>query len=117
MDKHLIMMPKEVTFPIVKGQQIVLWRTYSALGIMLDEFIAKGIGATTKFINYMQEDDMANVIMAKENGLWTMREYPVGDDLAIYVQVKDTTTHSPKYGSYIAWSTLVVNNKIANPHK
>jgi hypothetical protein len=112
--RRLLMMGKDVTFPIVKGQGIVLWRNYSALGIMLDEFIAKGEEALIKFMEYMQEDGKVNFVRAEEGGLWTMRQYPVGDTLSIYVRMKDTEVHSQKYGSYIAWSTLAVSNKIAD---
>ncbi len=112
--KNLIMMGKEVTFPIAKGHGLVLWRNYNELTFMIDLFIVKGEGAMGRFNDYVTEDKYENVISARQDGLWTMHKYPVGDKQSIYFRFKDKEEHSHIHGTYVAWSTFVLDNNQAD---
>jgi hypothetical protein len=108
------MVGKETTFPIVRGQPLVLWRSYEELGYMIDLFISKGENAIGQFNDYTFEDRGENLISATQDGLWTMYKYAVGDKKSVYVRIKDEIQHRHTYGTYVAWSTLVIDNTLAD---
>lgn len=110
----LIMVGKEATFPIRKGQKLVLWRSYEELGFMIDLIIAKGEDAIGQFNDYTYEFRGENLISARQDGLWTMHKYAVGEKKSLYLRIKEEIQRNHTYGTYVAWSTLIVDNNLVD---